>query len=374
MGTTGPVWADLHPRVGRRPPLAVTATADVAVVGLGASGLTAAWVLAEQGRTVVGVDAQHAGAGAAGANAGFLMRGGARFYDAAVAVWGADVARSLWDATAHELDVLRERFPGLVEETGRLRVAVDDDERAEIAAEADAMRAAGLDVEHYDGPAGEGLFVPGDAACDPLRRVHALAEAAEATGRVALFESTTAEEVGTGRVRCHRGEIHCDTVLVLADGALPRFAGARPGARATRLQMLATEPCPVLPSVPAPVYRRRGFDYARQLPDGRVVVGGCRDRHLADEWDAPDEPSDAVQHDLDALAASLGADAPVSHRWGATVAYRDDALPWLGAIDERVLAAGAYSGVGNLVGAACARTLAALVAGEVGVLDALVAR
>jgi glycine/D-amino acid oxidase-like deaminating enzyme len=143
--------------------------------------------------------------------------------------------------------------------------------------------------------------------------------------------------------------------------------------RSTRLQMLGT--APVAPCVPVPVYRRWGYDYWHQLPDGRIALGGGRDRHADDEWGAPPEPSAPVQADLErTLREQLGIDAPVTHRWAGEVSYTDDELPVLEEVRPGVVAVGAHNGHGNLMGSLCARAAAEIALGRPAPLAARLVR
>lgn len=71
--------------------------------------------------------------------------------------------------------------------------------------------------------------------------------------------------------------MHCQKVLVAVDGRLecllPELKGR---VRTARLQMLAT--APVAMRYTRPVYRRWGYDYWQQLPDGRIALGDARRR------------------------------------------------------------------------------------------------
>jgi gamma-glutamylputrescine oxidase len=60
----------------------------------------------------------------------------------------------------------------------------------------------------------------------------------------------------------------------------------------------------------------------------------------------------------------LKVNAPVTHRWAASVAYTTDGLPVLEEVRERTWAVGAYCGTGNIVGALSARAAARLACGQ----------
>jgi glycine/D-amino acid oxidase-like deaminating enzyme len=130
--------------------------------------------------------------------------------------------------------------------------------------------------------------------------------------------------------------------------------------RTARLQMLATEP--VAPGrLPCPVYGRWGYDYAQQGPDGRLYVGGGRDRFVKAEWTGSVEPSPQVQRYLDGIAGRMaGAPVAVSHRWAASVGFTADARPLCTEVAAGVIAVGGYNGTGNLVGPVAARAAVAL--------------
>jgi glycine/D-amino acid oxidase-like deaminating enzyme len=348
------VWEDGSGPV--LPRLAGAAEVDVCVVGLGGSGLSAVLRLLEAGRSVVGVDARTVGGGAAGRNAGFFLAGAPVFHHRAR-------LPGLYRATLAELDRIEAETPGLLRRNGSVRLAVSAEEEVDCDLQFEAMLADGLPVERYDGRDGRGLLFPADGAGNPLARCRALAAAA-LHGGADLYGDSRAVDIGPGRVQTAAGVVTCDRVIVAVDGGLERLLPELAGrVRTTRLQMLATAPAPEV-TIPRPVYARWGFDYWQQLPDGRVAAGGLRDRYADDEWDQPDVPTAAVQAGLEAMVRErTGVRAPVTHRWAGAVAFTTDAddpahLPVVEEVRPGVMAVGAYSGTGNVIGAVTGRAAA----------------
>lgn len=367
-------WDDAVADWAGLPPLAGDVTADVCVVGLGASGLAAVEALVERGLGVVGVDAGRVAAGAAGRNGGFLIGGPALFLHDAVRLWGS-CAVELYRATLAELDRLAGLLgPDLVRRVGSIRLAgrpgppTSDAEAAEQEAElvdcgeqAAVLGEHSIAVESYDGPLGRGLFLPDDAATNPAARAIRLAERLKPVA--ALHEHTRVQAVRDRRVVTDRGTVSAAAVIVAIDGGLGALLPAVAGRlRTARLQMLATAPLADRDRLPCPVYGRWGYDYAQQTPDARLFAGGGRDRFADDEWTSEATPSRAVQDYIDDVAARMaGGPVEVTHRWAASVGYTPDARALCTLVDDAVVAVGGYNGTGNLVGPVAARAAVALV-------------
>src|SRR5206468_9665769 len=118
------------------------------------------------------------------------------------------------------------------------------------------------------------------------------------------------------------GRVRCGAVVVAVDGRLERLLPELEGTvRTARLQMLATAPAPEV-RYPRPVYYRYGYEYWQQLADGRVALGGFRDRAGEGEWTHDARPSAWVQAEMERfLRERVGVTAPVTHRWAASVGY-----------------------------------------------------
>ncbi len=352
-----PVWDDAAAL--DLPPLGETVRADVCVVGLGGSGLSAVDELLALGHSVVGVDAGAVGGAAAGRNGGFLLAGAADFHHDAVARHGRERAVGIYRHTLAEIDRMARETPETVRRTGSIRLAVAEDELADCREQYDAMRADDLPVEWYEGALGTGLRMPTDCAFQPLARARARARAVLDRG-ARLYQRSAAIEIAGDMVRTAGGVVRCRAVVVAVDGALdlvlPELA---PRIRSTRLQMLATAPTTEV-QVPCPVYARWGFDYWQQLPDGRLTLGGCRDLDLDAEWGHDATPTATIQAALDrVLRDHVGVrETRATHRWAAVVGYTDTGLPIFTEARPGVWATGAYSGTGNVMGALCGRAAA----------------
>lgn len=356
-----PAWFDL-PTTGSGPdslpPLEGDAHAEVCVVGLGASGLEVVRRLAERGVDVLGIDAVGIAGGAAGANGGFLLAGLADFHHEAIRRHGRRRAVALYQATLEELERVFESDHG--ERTGSLRIAATPEEESDVRAHLDALRRDGLPAEAYDGPEGSGLLVPTDGVFHPVARCRELARRAGAAG-AQLHAPTSARTVAPGRVVTDTGVITADRIVVAVDGGLEDLVPALRGRIETnRLQMLATAPAERV--LTRPVYRRYGYDYVQQWSTGEVLLGGGRD--VDQDVAGPPAPSPEVQRHLDAELERLGVGVPVTHRWAARAAFTSDRLPVCEEVMPGVLALGAYSGHGNLLGTLCAAVAASAAAGD----------
>jgi len=358
---TLPVWDE--GRAAVLPPLHGEIRAEVCVIGLGGSGLSALERLAEAGVDAVGIDAGQVGAGAAGRNGGFLLAGVAEFHHDAIERFGHERALALYRVTLAEMERwYAEAVPG-ARCTGTLRIAVDAQELDDCERQLAAMRRDALPVERYAGPEGRGLLFPRDGAFQPMQRWRDLATSLQARG-VRLYGDTPVQAIEGGQVRCANASLRAKKVLVAVDGGLERLLPElAPRVRSARLQMLATAPTQEC-RLPRPVYFRDGYDYWQQDESGRIVLGGGRDIGGEEEWGAPAEPTGIVQSHLEkTLRGRLGVDAAITHRWAARVAFTDDGLPIFGERRPDVFVTGAYNGTGNIFGALCGRSLANLALG-----------
>lgn len=354
----GPIW---EPRLVLQS-LTSELEADVCVVGLGGSGLACIRELVESGTRVIGLDASGVAGGAAGRNGGFLLGGLAMFHHDAGLQLGTAVAKAIYEQTLTEIDRMERETPGAIRRTGSLRIAVSDEELDDCDKQLAAMREDGLPVEPYQGPEGTGLLFPADAAFDPGARCGGLAiDALRCGGQ--LFGNSRVVSIDEDRVSTSHGSVRARTIVVAVDGRLelilPELASR---VRSARLQMVAT--APAAPIFSRPVYARWGYDYWQQRTDGRVVLGGGRDIGGDAEWTTSTEPSEPVQSALTALVKTIGVDAPITHRWAATVGYTESGIPVLEQIRPGVWAIGAYSGTGNVIGALCGRAVADLILGR----------
>src|SRR5215470_15397984 len=81
---------------------------DVAIVGAGVTGFSAALRLAEGGLRVRVHDARGVAEGASGRNGGFALSGGSARYDVARETYGAARAEAFWRWTHDALDRIAE--------------------------------------------------------------------------------------------------------------------------------------------------------------------------------------------------------------------------------------------------------------------------
>ncbi len=359
---TDSVWRD--GRALSLPPLRGERRAEVCVVGLGGSGLSAIEELHAAGVDVIGLDAGRVAAGAAGANGGFLLAGLAQFHHDAVARFGRERALGIYALTRRELGTRFAAPESSCRRTGSLRIAAGAGEEADCVRQIEAMQRDGLAAEPYLGAEGRGVLIPDDGVFDPALHWGALAARLRAAG-VALYGDTPVQRIEAGRVDAAQGCVRAECVLVAVDGGLetllPQLAGV---VRSARLQMLATARAPEL-TLTRPVYYRDGHDYWQQIGDGRVVLGGGRDIGGEAEWQHASGISSHVQAHLEQLLRdTLGTRAAITHRWSAQVAFTTRGLPQFGALSPQLFVTGAYNGTGNIFGALCGRALAQSVLGR----------
>jgi glycine/D-amino acid oxidase-like deaminating enzyme/nitrite reductase/ring-hydroxylating ferredoxin subunit len=199
---------------------------DVAVLGGGITGLTAALLLARRGALVAVVEAGRVGGGVTGNNTAKVTALQSTVYSSIRRTHGAQTAadyaagnvaaveRVAALAQQEDIDCGLERRPALT-------VAMDETELEAVEREAEAAAQAGLPVRwtgHVDlpFPVAGAVRLDEQVALHPVRYAHGLAAAVCRAGSD-VYECTRAMELHEGspcRVRTTGGTVHADHVLV----------------------------------------------------------------------------------------------------------------------------------------------------------------
>ena len=316
--------------------------ADVVVVGGGTVGAWTACLLAEEGRSVVLVEADTLGSGASSRAAGMVRAQG-----------GTEAAIRLGMFSREFYATQRDRYPldsGFVAQ-GYLMPCFTDDEVSAAHDRIALQRSLGLDVEWWDGDEVDrratGLapgatrgasYAAGDGYIDAPRNVLAYTAALVALGvEVREHRSFTGLRVEGGRavgVDTSDGPIHADAVVLTGGpdlAAVGAAAGGRVWAGGTRHQVVVTAPVPgVDPRTLPMVFDVTSGIYWRPGEEGGLLWGMSN----------PDEqPGRAREFDHDyyqrmraRVAALYPATAGLGVRrsWAATIDYTPDHLPIIG--------------------------------------------
>jgi gamma-glutamylputrescine oxidase len=360
-----PVWGIPAPL---SPPRALPRRAEVVVVGGGITGIALLAALRERGADAIVVERHHVAAGASGRNAGFLLAGVAENYARAVHTYGRAVAREVWAFTLRNHDLVAGLAAGIDaghHRRGSLTIAVDADEAASLEQAATLLAEDGLPgtlvAELPFQWACGALRNPADGEIDPVRLVRGIAAAH--AGSVFEGHPVLAVEDGQNNATVHLdGALIEAGVVVLATNAWTAQLASGVPIRPVRAQMLATASTGV--RLLSPVYAEWGHRYWRQRDDGSVLIGGFRNRALAEEVGYDVTPTAAVQGHLEAQLAELGVETPITHRWAGTMGFSEDGLPLVGLVQgtRHVSLCAGYTGHGmgfavNAAAALCGRLL-----------------
>ena len=369
------------------PPLTAEESCDVAVIGAGFTGLSAALELAGQGVDVRVLEAGRVGWGASGRNGGFACMGSHKLsYATMIGRYGLDATKQFYDTMRQSVALVRDTLQhygidAWATQDGEVTLAHLPSRVQELRDEqAYLSRTFGDDTEFLskEDLKAQGLDGPGFFAglrgrvgfgVHPLNYARGLARAAAGAGARIHAQSRLVrwEELPDGhRLHTPGGVLKARQVIVATNGytpedVSPRHAGrimpalssiivTRPLTQEERSAQGWTSDVPSYDS-------RKLLHYFRLLPNGRFLFGGRGGTDASDSGHAAYRPLlTRAFHELFPAWAHV----EITHYWRGFVCLSHDLVPYVGALDERqtVWTALAYHGNGVAMGSWCGRAVA----------------
>lgn len=351
--------------IPRFPQLDRDLTVDVAIVGAGITGLTAAYLIKRSGRTVAVVDRRRAGGVDSSQTTAHVTCVTDEDLTALVKRFGRDHAWAVWDAglaaieqidrivREEEIDCEWARVNGYKHAAaGR-----EHDDRGKLQDEAAIADDLGFDAQYIDAIplfGVPGVEYRGQAKFHPRKYLAALARLVDGDGSF-VFEHSESEEVKDDPLSvCANGHTISSGYVVIATHT--PLMGKTNIASALGLQTklylytsyvvggrLAKDYVPEAsfwdtadPYHYLRIDAHRGFDYA-------IYGGGDHKTGQADD-------TDACFAALAKEALSVLPDLQITHRWSGQVIETNDGLPFIGETSDRQFAATGYAGNGMTFG------------------------
>jgi glycine/D-amino acid oxidase-like deaminating enzyme len=348
---------------------------DVAIVGGGFCGLSAARVLGQRGVRVALFEAESLGWGASCRNGGMVLTGMKLPVPTLIKRYGREVVQRMYAASLESIDlverIVNEEGIGCdFSRCGHLEVACKQSHFNDYAAAAARIKSEFshelriIPKSALQSEIGSQIYFGGmvdetSAGVNPARYVHGLAKAAQRHG-ACLFDHTRVTGVssqpngtnGSFRVETTRGTFTAKEVL-LASGAYT--TEATPSLRKKVIPIgsyiIATEILPDALAAEVSPRNRMIYDskhflyYYRLTPDNRMLFGG-RAAFFPESESTVRESAELLRKGMVEVYPQLR-DVKVEYVWGGTLDFAMDVMPHSGKIDGMHFAVGfAGHGVG----------------------------
>jgi glycine/D-amino acid oxidase-like deaminating enzyme len=344
--------------------------ADVAIIGAGFTGLSAARTLAKSGASVAVFDAQTIGWGASSRNGGMVLTGLKLPASTLIARYGKEATARMYAASLESIDfveklVREENIACDFARCGHLEVACkpkhfDDFRRsADETARHFNHRQRLIPRDQLQSEIGSAIYHGGlvdesSAGVNPARLVAGLASAAERAG-AAIFEHSHVEEIQREgargwKIATQRGTLRAQNVFVATSGYTSRVTPTlQKKIIPIGSYIIVTEVLPEKLAAELSPRNRMIFDsknylyYYRLTPDRRMLFGG-RAAFFP-------ETSSTIRHSAEILRRGMLTvypqlrDAKIEYVWGGTLDFAFDIMPHAGQLDGLHFSLG-YAGHG----------------------------
>jgi len=383
-------YAATAPRSERYAALDGDVTCDVAIVGGGLAGLSAALELAQRGLDVRLLEAREVGWGASGRNGGQAIHGLACDQTAIESQLGLDEAKRVWAMSIEGLDLIRERIATHAIDCdwrdGFLGLATSARKGAELTAWADRIGSVyGYPLRRI-GPAEvrdwiasprfhSGVHDPRSGHLHPLKYTLGIARAAAAAG-ARVHENTGVQALLAGerpRLRTASGTVTARQVLLAGNVYLQGIAPAlEPRIMPVGTYIACSETLDpqrvdsLIPSRSAVCDTNFVLDYFRTTNDQRVLYGGRVSYSTVTPPDLAESMRQRMVRTFPQLAGTR-----VQYAWGGFVDISMNRAPDFGrlAAAPGVYYLQGFSGHGLALTGLAGRLVAEAVAGDASRFD-----
>lgn len=352
---------------------AVPQTADVAVIGAGFTGLSAARTLAEKGIKVVVLESETIGWGASSRNGGMVLTGLKLGVNQLISMYGRERTQQMYKASLASIDcvekiVREENIACDFSRCGHLEVACkqkhfDDYARQvevvhrEFSHELKIVPRSDLRSEIGSNIYYGGMVDETSVGLNPARYVAGLGTAAIRAG-TCIQEKTRVEKIERGsregasgwKLSTSRGDLWAREVFVGTSGytgeVTPRL---RKKIIPIGSYIITTEVLPEILARELSPRKRMIYDsknyiyYYRLTPDNRMLFGG-RAAFFPESGDTVRKSAEILRRGMIEVYPQLG-ETKVEFVWGGTLDFAFDIMPHAGQMDGIYYAVG-YAGHG----------------------------
>jgi glycine/D-amino acid oxidase-like deaminating enzyme/nitrite reductase/ring-hydroxylating ferredoxin subunit len=348
-------------------PLSGDQSADVVIVGAGITGLTAAALLKERGRSVIVVEKESVAAGESGNTTAHITEAIDARYHYVRRKYSPDDARKVAEASRasiekiselierHSIDCRFRRVPGYLYTEKRKYVA-------ELKSEAVAAREAGVDAKFVTEvplpfPTRGATLFANQARFHPGEYLRGLAAKIAGDG-CRIFENTHVTDVKEGLVETDRGRITAKDVFMATNVPIAGYThihtlGAAYRTYAIAFRFEGEHPDGLFWDTADPYHYTRWQDTDK----GTFMIVGGEDHRVGEEEDT----EGCFQRLLDYTREHFGAHEE-RHRWSGQVIEPHGGLPLIGGKKGIYISTG-YAGQGMTFGTVGAMIVADLIAG-----------